>query len=76
MRTRELTEQDLNELIGKFKKYCETAEQHEFARLLMLEMMISQHPVNEVIKDQKEARAMYRTIAKTIGVNCSDYEEV
>lgn len=74
-----ITVQDCDELYAKFKKYTETAEQHEFVILAMINKkldmtMIQIHALNE-IPDQKEARAMFRTVLKVIGQDASEYAE-
>ena len=70
-----VTVEALNALIDRFKKYTETAEQSEFVRLAMVQMMIDKTAVNEIVKNQKEARAMYRVIARVIFEDCTEYEE-
>jgi len=74
-----ITVQDCDELYAKFKKYTETAEQHEFVILAMINKkldmtMIHIHAFNEV-PDQKEARAMFRVVLKAIGEDASEYTE-
>lgn len=74
-----ITVQDCDELYAKFKKYTETAEQHEFVILAMINKkldmtMIQIHAFNEV-PDQKEARAMFRVVLKAIGQDASEYAE-
>ena len=74
-----ITVQDCDELYAKFKKYTETAEQHEFVILAMINKMLDMtmiqiHALNE-IPDQKEARAMFRTVLKVIGQDASEYAE-
>lgn len=74
-----ITVQDCDELYAKFKKYTETAEQHEFVILAMINKMLDTtmiqiHAFNEV-PDQKEARAMFRTVLKVIGQDASEYAE-
>lgn len=74
-----ITVQDCDELYTKFKKYTETAEQHEFVILAMINKMLDMamiqiHAFNEV-PDQKEARAMFRTVLKVIGQDASEYAE-
>lgn len=80
MAYKEITVQDCDELYDKFKKYTETAEQHEFPRLAMihfkLKKTLAQIHTSGIVKDQKEARAMFRVVLKTIGEDASAYEEV
>ena len=73
MAERTVTEQDLISLIEKFKTYTETAEQHEFTTLVILEILIEKTNVSNIVKNQKAARAMYRSIARAIGVDYSDF---
>lgn len=74
-----ITVEDCDELYSKFKKYTETAEQHEFVILAMVHQkleitMLQIHAVNKVV-DQKDARAMFRTVLKVIGQDASEYAE-
>lgn len=76
---KEITVQDCIELKEKFDKYTETAEQHEFVILAMVDMRLT-NSINIItetnkVKDQKEARAMFRTVLKVIGKDYSEYEE-
>lgn len=77
---KEITLQDCEELYQKFMKYTETAEQHEFPRLAMIHFKLNRTMVllrvAGTIKDQSEARAMFRVVLKTIGEDASEYEEV
>lgn len=79
MAYKEITVQDCDDLHAKFMKYTETAEQHEFPRLAMihfkLNKTLAQLRASGVIKDQSEARAMFRVVLKTIGEDASAYEE-
>lgn len=77
---KEITVQDCEDLYAQFKQYTETAEQHEFARLAMINFTLD-HTMNEirkagVVADQKEARAMFRVVLRAIGKDPSAYEEV
>ena len=72
---KQIEEKDLVDIIGKFEKYTETAEQHEFSILAMIQFGIQKTDVSEIVKDQEEAKAMYRAIAKTIGEDYSEFEE-
>lgn len=74
-----ITVKDCEELTEKFIAYTETAEQHEFAKLViiqsaLLKTMREIHKTREV-PDQKEARAMFRVVLKTIGEDISEYKE-
>ena len=77
---KEITIEDVLELKEKFDKYLITAEQHEFVILAMIDLKLNNtiktiQSNNNEIKDQKEARAMFRTILKVMGEDCSEYEE-
>lgn len=75
-----ITIEDCRNLKNKFERYCETAEQHEFVLLTILQMKLDKTlgiiEKDKAIKDQKEARAMFRTILLVIGENADDYAEV
>lgn len=72
---KEVTTQKLENLIDKFYEYTKTAEQHEFVLLFQVDMRIQKTNIEEIVKDQKEARAMYRVIASIIGEDYSNYKE-
>ena len=71
-----ITMTDCRELYNRFIKYTETAEQHEFAKLAMINMMLDttmarwSDPI-----DQKEARAMFRVVLGAIGEDITLYKE-
>ena len=71
-----ITMADCRELYNRFIKYAETAEQYEFAKLAMINMMLDatmarwSDPVN-----QKEARAMFRVVLGAIGEDITSYKE-
>ena len=72
-----ITMKDCEELFKKFLKHTGTAEQHEFAVLARVHMMLEhtlktwKDPI-----DQKEARAMFRVVLGLIGGNTKPYQEV
>ena len=74
----EITIYDCLALRKEFQDYCETAEQHEFPLLAMINLMmdksIDKWQTEEI--NQKEARSMFRCVLKTIGKDFSKYEEV
>lgn len=80
MAYKEITVQDCDDLHAKFMKYTETAEQHEFPLLAMinfrLDDTLARLRASGVVKNQKEARAMFRVVLKAIGEDASAYEEV
>jgi hypothetical protein len=71
-----ITMADCRELYHRFTKYTETAEQHEFAKLAMINMMLDttmarwSDPI-----DQKEARVMFRVVLGAIGEDITPYKE-
>lgn len=76
---KEITVQDCEELVKKFIAYTETAEQHEFATLVMIHsaLLKTMREIRKTRKvpSQKEARAMFRVILKVIGEDASEYKE-
>ena len=71
-----ITMNDCKELYKRFTEYTETAEQHEFAKLAMINMMLDTtmaHWSDPV--DQKEARAMFRVVLGAIGKDITPYKE-
>ena len=75
-----ITIEDCRNLKNKFEQYCETAEQYEFVLLVILQTKLNKTletiEKDREIKDQKEIRAMFRTILRIIGENVDDYVEV
>ena len=74
-----ITIEDCRNLKNKFERYCKTAEQYEFVLLAFLQAKLNKTLAtiekDGLIKDQKEARAMFQTILLVIGENADDYEE-
>jgi hypothetical protein len=80
MACKEITVQDCEELVKKFIAYTETAEQHEFVTLVIIQSALLK-TMRELRKtrdvtNQKEARAMFRVVLKAIGEDASEYQEV
>ena len=76
---KEITKQDCFDLKAKFDKYCETAEQHQFPLLLMVNIKLDQ-TLDDIKKlnklpSQETCRAMFRVVLKVIGEDYSAYEE-
>lgn len=74
-----ITVEDCLELKDKFQKYCNHAEQHEFAKLALIEMKMNS-TIEKIVKVQKvenqeDMRAMFRVVLKTIGEDYSAYQE-
>ena len=68
---KEITKQDCFDLKTKFDKYCETAEQHQFPLLLMVNIKLDQ-TLDDIKKfnklpSQETCRAMFRVVLKVIG---------
>lgn len=79
MAHKEITVKDCEELVQKFIAYTETAEQHEFPILIIIQTKLYK-TMREISKarevtDQKEARAMFRVVLKAIGEDASEYRE-
>lgn len=76
---KEITVDDVLELQNKFAKYCDQAEQHEFPMLLMIQIRLDKTvdmiQKAGVVEDQKDVRAMFRVVLKTIGENYEEYVE-
>jgi uncharacterized protein YaaW (UPF0174 family) len=77
---KEITVQDCDELYARFKKYTETAEQHEFLLLALLNHKLdrSMKEIHDagMVFNQKDTRAMFRVVLKAIGEDFSEYREV
>ena len=75
-----ITIEDCRNLKNKFEQYCETAEQYEFVPLTILQMKLNKTleaiEKDGLVKDQKEARAMFQTILLVIGENADHYKEI
>lgn len=79
MQQKEITIKDCEELQEKFKRYCVTAEQHEFPMLIILNVKMDS-TINHIktvgrILNQKNVRAMFRAVLKFIGEDYSIYNE-
>ena len=76
---KKVTVADCLELQKLFEKYCETAEQHEFIILALIQSRMDNYisrlqQVGE-IENQKEANAMFRVVLRAIGKDFSEYKE-
>ena len=71
----EITVQDCEALYDRFMKYTETAEQHEFLRLVIAHEMLNGSKRRNWNMPQKERRAMFRVVLKTIGEDYAQYRE-
>lgn len=69
-----ITNEDILNLQKEFKEYCEHAEQHEFAKLTMVDFMLERNIQNLNSIDNLARNAMFRVIYKLIGKDYSDYE--
>lgn len=76
---KKITVADCLELKEKFQKYCETAEQHEFALLAMvnikMDTTIAQIQAAQKVENQTDTRAMFRVVLRLIGEDFSEYDE-
>ena len=76
---KKVTVADCLELQKLFEKYCETAEQHEFIKLALIQShmdkYISRLQLVGKIENQNEANAMFRVVLGAIGKDFSDYKE-
>ena len=75
-----LTVEDCLELQKLFEKYCETAEQHEFIKLALIQSRMDNYisRLQQVgkIENQNDANAMFRVVLRAIGKDFSDYKTV
>ena len=76
---KQITVADSLELQKLFQKYYETAEQHYFIKLILIQSRIDKyisrlHHIGK-IKNQNQANAMFRVVLGAIGKDFSDYEE-
>lgn len=76
-----ITYDDIKKLREKFDNYTKTAEQHEFPKLLMIDIpfrktieRIEKNDYN-IEENQKDLRAMFRVILKVIGEDNSEYKD-
>lgn len=76
---KEITINDCEKLYAKFRKYTETAEQHEFVLLALInkKLDISMKQIRDagMVFNQKDIRAMFRVVLKAIGDDISEYKE-
>lgn len=69
-----ITNEDVLNLQKEFKEYCEHAEQHEFAKLTMVDFMLERNIQNLNSIDNAARNAMFRVIYKLIGKDYSEYK--
>lgn len=69
-----ITKEDVLNLQKEFKEYCEHAEQHEFPKLTMVNIMLERSIQRLDTIDNTARNAMFRVIYKLIGKDYSDYE--
>lgn len=74
-----ITIDDCRELRKKFEIYCNNAQQHQFPLLLMIDMKMQAtlEKIEEAgaVENQKDMRAMFRVVLKTIGESTEEYQE-
>ena len=70
---------DCLELQKLFEKYCETAEQYEFIKLILIQSRMDKYisRLQQVgkIENQNATNVMFRVVLGAIGKDFSDYEE-
>lgn len=69
-----VTNEDVLNLQKEFKEYCEHAEQHEFAKLTMIDIMLERSIKKLDSIDNIARNAMFRVIYKLIGKDYSEYK--
>lgn len=69
-----ITNEDILNLQKEFKEYCEHAEQHEFAKLTMVDIMLERNIQHLNSIDNTARNAMFRVIYKLIGKDYSEYK--
>ena len=69
-----ITNEDVLNLQKEFKEYCEHAEQHEFAKLTMIDIMLKRSIKRLDFIDNTARNAMFRAIYKLIGKDYSEYK--
>jgi hypothetical protein len=69
-----ITNEDVLNLQKEFKEYCEHAEQHEFAKLTMVDFMLERSIKNLNSIDNTARNAMFRVIYKLIRKDYSEYK--
>ena len=65
-----ITREDCERLRAKFDAYVKNAEQHEFVRLVMVDIMLKdtwKDLDNQLKNNQKDLRAMFRVTLTLIG---------
>ena len=76
---RDITLQDVRDLRERFDQYLQTAEQHQFALLVMVDgkfrNTLKHYEKIGQVDDQKDANAMFRVVLKTMGQDFSEYME-
>ena len=69
-----ITKEDILNLQKELKEYCNSAEQHEFMKLTMVDIMLEKNIQHLDTIDNKARNAMFRVIYKLIGKDYSEYE--
>lgn len=76
---KEITLRDCLDLKTEFDKYCETAEQHQFPILAMVNIRMDNTLAGLKqrgrVENQKDIRAMFRVVLKIMGRDFSEYVE-
>ena len=76
---KQVTVEDCLELQKLFEKYCETAEQYELIKLILIQSRMDKYisRLQQIckIENQNDANAMFRVVLGAIGKDFSDYKE-
>ena len=79
---KQITVDDCYELENEFRTYCETAEQHEFFALIIINSQLgpsvkefAEESENGIVLDQKAANAMFRVVLRVMGKDFFEYME-
>ena len=74
---KEITITDCEQLRTEFEKYLETAEQHEFVKLFVIDTKFSRtlaaYKQKGIVINQEDANAMFRVVLGAMGKDFSIY---
>lgn len=68
-----ITKEDILNLQKEFKEYCKSAEQYEFTKLLMVDIMLERNIQRLDTIDNTARNNICRVICKLIGKDYSEY---
>ncbi len=76
---KEITITDCEQLRTEFDKYLETAEQHEFVKLFVIDnkfkKTLTTYKQKGTVINQDEANAMFRVVLGAMGKKVSEYSK-